>query len=470
MGCNKSVPEEIVRQQSMPEDFHISSLAKQRSNRVITKAVGSINDHFKIQKVIGTNNLGTWLYAQDIQSGNFRAIREVNKSLAKKGSNLFAELEALTLMDHPNIVKVYQTIETQKNYYIVFEYLEGGTLKSKIRRPGDEMMVSKYIHEVIGAIKYVNILGYIHCDLSPEHIMFNNSDKEVVPKLLHFSYAQKIYDVQYPGIKNLSYLYMSPEIIKKNFNEKTDMWSIGVIAYELLVGKHPYTSKEKHEILREIYKGELDFENPNFTSLSFSAQDFIKKLLQVNPEERISAKDALNHPWLSLATKEFYMTYEALIKLKNFKIHGNVCREILKEINSKIDFKEHDIIALFKELDTDSDGTVYKDEIVKAFSQVGVDASHEVDKIMANIDIDSSGSLDFTEIKIALIEWEKELTKKNLAKVFKTDEGNITIESLKQKFNVVLPHEWNEFYKKVQMTNNQVNLKNLKHYLKSNIG
>lgn len=320
MGCNKSVPEEIFHSQSSPETIQKSSLIKQRSNRVITKAVGSINDHFKILKVIGTNNLGTWLYAQDVQSGNFRAIREVNKSLAKSGSNLFSELEALTLMDHPNIVKVYQTIETQKNYYIVFEYLEGGTLKSKIRRTGDEMMASKYIHEIIGAIKYINILGYIHCDLSPEHIMFNNSDKEIVPKIVHFSYAQKIYDVQYPGIKNLSYLYMSPEIIKKNFNEKTDMWSIGVILYELLVGKHPYSSKEKHEILNEIYKGELDFENPNFTSLSFSAQDFIKKLLQISPEERISAKDALNHPWLGLAAKDVYMTYEALMKLKNFKV------------------------------------------------------------------------------------------------------------------------------------------------------
>lgn len=99
-----------------------------------------------------------------------------------------------------------------------------------------------------------------------------------------------------------------------------------------------------------------------------------------------------------------------------------------------------------------------------------MDASHEIDKIMANLDIDSSGSLDFTEIKIALIDWEKELTKKNLVKVFKTEEGNVIMENLKQKFNAILPHEWNEFYKKVQMKNNRVSLKNLKQYLKSNTG
>ncbi|OMJ94471.1 hypothetical protein SteCoe_2376 [Stentor coeruleus] len=441
MGCNKSYPAEIVRSIPEPQITEAFIPKRQKTKRVMAKEVGSINDHFKILKAIGTNNLGTMLYAQDIQSGTFRAIREVNKSLAKYSSNMLDEIEALTAMDHPNIIKVYQTIETSINYYVVFEYLDGGSLRSKVKRAGNEMLVSKYAHDIIAAIKYMHLLGYIHCNLSPEHIMFTNYDPDPMPKLIHFSYVQTIYDVQYPGIKNLSYVYMSPEIIRKSFNEKTDMWSLGVIIYELLVGKHPYMSKEKHDIIKEIYKGELDFNNPNFLSLSFSAQDFIKKLLIFNPEERLSAKDALIHPWLGLTTKEYYLTYEALMKLRSFRMRGNICQEIIKEINSKIEFKEHDIISLFKQLDSDCDGTISKDEVVKAFSQVGVDASHEIDVIMANLDIDLSGALDFTEIKIALIDWENELTKKNLVKAFKTENGKISMEHLRHKFNGILPHE-----------------------------
>lgn len=149
---------------------------------------------------------------------------------------------------------------------------------------------------------------------------------------------------------------------------------------------------------------------------------------------------------------------------------SNITREFIKEINSKIDFKEHDIISLFKQLDSDCDGTISKDEIVKAFSQVGIDASMEIDTIMTNLDIDLSGSLDFTELKIALVEWEKELTKKNLAKVFKSEQGNVSLELIKHKFNVVLPHEWNEFSKNTKVEEGQVSLKSLKNYLKSHIG
>lgn len=148
----------------------------------------------------------------------------------------------------------------------------------------------------------------------------------------------------------------------------------------------------------------------------------------------------------------------------------NICREFIKEVNSKIDFKEHDIISLFKQLDSDCDGTVCNEEIVKAFAQVGVDASLEIDTIMTNLDIDLSGSLDFTEIKIALVEWETEMTKKNLAKAFKTEDGKVALEYLKHKFNVILPHEWNEFSKKAKVENGLVTLGNLKTYLKSNIG
>lgn len=320
MGCNKSFPNEIIRSIPEPEFAELNIPTRQKTNRVVAKEVGSINKHFKILKAIGTSSLGTLLYAQDIQSGTFRAVREMDKNLAKHSMRLFEELQTLMAIDYPNIVKIYETIETPIHYYIAFEYLDGGTLRSQIKRIGNEMLVSKYTHDIISAIKYMHLLGFVHCDLSPDHILFNSNEQEPVPKIIHFSNSQRINEMQHLELENLSCVYMSPEIINKNFNEKTDMWSIGIIVYEMLVGKHPYSSKEKIGIMKEIYKGNLDFENQNFTNLSFSAQDFIKKLLQINPEERLSAKDALLHPWLGLTTKECYVTSEALMRLRAFKV------------------------------------------------------------------------------------------------------------------------------------------------------
>ena len=321
MGCNKSISEQIYKPKDSAIDTVIASKQeKSVSQRFISKEIGSINEHYKILKAIGTTSTGTFLYAQDIQSGTSRAIREISKSLLQDSPNMLDEVSILSELDHPNIVKVFQTIETNINYYIVFELLDGGTLKSKITRSGNEMEVSKHMHDVLSALYYMHIRGIVHCDLTPTNILFSSNESEAVPKIVSFSSAQSLSDIEKVDIKKLSYIYISPDILKKEYTEKMDMWSIGVIIYELLVGKHPYAIKDRNGTLKDIFKGRLDFTNPNFINLSFNAQDILKKLLIMDPEERLSAKDALAHPWLSQTTKESYYNYKILDKLRTFKV------------------------------------------------------------------------------------------------------------------------------------------------------
>lgn len=324
MGCEKSLP--VLQPQDSSESQIKSKPAENKvfkrsaTNRVVKSNLGSVSDHFKVLKAIGTNRLGTMLYAQDLQTGTFRAIREVSKNLLRENPKSYQEIEILRDFDHPNIIKAFQTIETSINYYNVFEYLNGVTLSEKIKRTGNEIVLSKYVHEIIGGLNYMHLQKVVHCNLNPSNILFSDSAEESVPKIIGFNFAQRLDDMYPIDLKNLSYLYVSPEMLKKRFNEKTDMWSLGIIVYEILVGKHPYISKDKHDIIKEIYRGELDFQNPNFTSLSFNAQDFIKKLLEVNPDERLCAKEALNHSWLSLSAKENILNYEAMMRLRNFKV------------------------------------------------------------------------------------------------------------------------------------------------------
>lgn len=326
MGCEKSLPVtqtySNTETQGKVQPSEPKVFLRSATNRIVRSDLGLISDHFKVLKAIGTNRLGTMLYAQDIQTGTYRAIREVSKNLLRDNPKSYQEIEILKDFDHPNIIKAFQTIETSINYYNVFEYLNGLSLKEKVKRNGNEIALSKYVHEIIGGLNYMHLQKVVHCNLNPSNILFSEGAEESIPKIIGFNFAQRLDDMYPIDLKNLSYLYVSPEILKKKFNEKTDMWSLGVIVYEILVGKHPYVSKDKHDIIKEIYRGELDYENPNFIGLSFNAQDFIKKLLNVISDERLSAKEALNHPWLSLSAKENILNYEAMMRLRNFKVSG----------------------------------------------------------------------------------------------------------------------------------------------------
>jgi serine/threonine protein kinase len=298
----------------------LPSRPARHNNRIVAKLVGSINEHFHVLKEIGTNSFGTMLYSQELQSGNFRVIREVNKSIINEYGNVKQEVEILSSLDHPNIEKIYETIETAINYYLVYEYLNGGTLRNKMRRSGNEISLAKVMHHVFSAVKYMHLNGVMHLDLTPNHILFADDGENQSAKLISFSYAQRISEPQLLDLKNLNYIYTAPDVLRKDFTEKADIWSLGIIIYELLVGKHPYLSKDKHDIIKEIYAGNIDFDNTGFTQLSYNGQDFIRKALSSDPSARISATQALEHPWLELATEEYCLAAEVLLKLRNFKV------------------------------------------------------------------------------------------------------------------------------------------------------
>jgi calcium-dependent protein kinase len=139
-------------------------------------------------------------------------------------------------------------------------------------------------------------------------------------------------------------------------------------------------------------------------------------------------------------------------------------------INSKIALKEHEIVSVFQDLDNDCNGYLSKEEIVDGFQIVGIDASTEIDTIMNNVDIDGSGFLDFSEIKIALTDWESEIIKNNvLVRLIQFHSGFALLKDLKECLPEVLPHEWNEFTMKTRVTEGKVSLESLQEYILSSL-
>lgn len=213
-----------------------------------------------------------------------------------------SELTVLKKCSHPNIMNVNEILEDNNNYYIVSELLEGGELFDRILEVSkfDEMKAAFIIKQVLLAINYMHQKNITHRDLKPENILLEHQDKDRLEiKISDFGFSCFFDPKDGLDLVLGSPLYMAPEIIKgQKYNEKVDIWSIGVITYMLLSGRNPFPGKNKNEVKYLIVSKEVDLTKPYFKNVSTQAKDFIMKCLNKNIEERFSAKQLLKHPWM----------------------------------------------------------------------------------------------------------------------------------------------------------------------------
>ena len=396
-------------------------------------------------------------------------VKEVPKTTSSQSETIQKEVNLLSRLDHPNILKVFETIESARSYYIVYEHINGGSLKEKVKKCGDETLVARFIFDVILGLNYMHKQGFVHCDINPSNVMISNQTEDSIAKIVGFAFARK----QDEGITGLEFIdptYTSPELLAVGqLSPQCDLWSVGIMLYSLLVGKLPFYCRNIDGILNEIITCRLDFVNPNYTCLSMAARDLISKLLERNPNTRITAEQALSHIWLQQSQKNYIINYNTLHKMKNFKVRSNLVRCFLSFYIFKMNLEENDIVKCFKQIDQNFDGKVSREELIYTFAQTGIDIEQDIDSIMDNIDIDQSGLVDYSELKIVLTDWTKEIKKKNISKLFNAEGGFVNLKHLVNEFENVLPSEWKDFNLKVKPEGNLISLSALKTFIKANL-
>ena len=235
--------------------------------------------------------------------GNVFAIKEVSIAGKKKvEENVKKELNILKRLNHTNIVQIHDYFFDNKNkiIYIIMDYFKNGDFSNFIKgKVLKEIFAKKYMSQLKNGLKYLYENNIMHRDLKPHNILLDDNNDL---KITDFGFARYVKDDMLINTLCGTPIYMAPEIIKhKKYNNKSDLWSLGIIMYEMIFGRLPFKANNFIQLLKSINKNDICYNFPNI-SISSDCETLLKSLLQIDPEERINWNDFFQHSWFHVNT------------------------------------------------------------------------------------------------------------------------------------------------------------------------
>ena len=428
-------------------------------NVIITKGVKNPREIYMREKTLGKGSYGTVFLVKHMQLQRYFAMKVIRKKVKdlQHEETLMNEINILRKLDHPNIVKITDFYNLKYEYNIVTEYCKEGELFDEIKKnaPFSEALAGWYMKQIIQAVSYVHSNNIIHRDLKPENILISKKSKNDYHqiKIIDFGTATVFNKEKREHALIGSAYYIAPEVLSKNYTEKCDLWSCGVIMYILLTGRPPFNGKTEEEIMSKIKLGQFDLDKYPCGVISKEAKDLIKKLLEIKPNLRISAEEALKHNWFNIKEVKIYeenfnIKQKSLVKLVNnltkYKTDNILrCTVIAYLVHNSTHLNQaHEAIKLFNKIDKNGDGKITKEELFSGFQELQKkseeELKNEVEKIFCNIDMDQNGYIEYEEFIRAAIDKEYFLNDKFLRFAFnyfdRDHNGNITFDEIKNLF------------------------------------
>lgn len=296
--------------------------------------------------------------------------------------------------------------------------------------------------QLLEALSYCHNNNISHKDLKPENILLENKKDIESIKLIDFGTAQKFEkNKKMTTIIGTPY-YVAPEVLHGLYDEKCDIWGAGVIMFILLSGVPPFNGPDDDTIMKAVSKGEYEFKAAKWKGISTHAKDLIDKMLMLDPDERITAKDALDHKWFK-NFKEGTINRKALSgalkDLKKFKSDQTMQQAVLSYIVSHMTTNKDTKLLeeTFKKLDVNHDGKLSLEELLGGIKKIYPDMTDEdAEKLFKEADIDGNGGINYSEWIAATIDKKTILTDENLKSAFKLFDsdgsGSISLEEIKK--------------------------------------
>ena len=336
--------------------------------------------------LIGSGSFGKVRLFVERECKSFKyAIKTIKKDFFNQYhiKSLKNEIEILRSLDHPNIVKYFETYEDEKYLHIVMEYIPGDNLfkvlTEKLSHKLTERQISQIMTCLLKAVLFLHHNGIIHRDLKPENIVFSDTRNYKSLKLIDFGLSIQQNAKKEKRRVGTPY-YMAPEMIYGNFVKASDIWSIGVIMYIMVTGKQPFWGKNKDEVLNKVKNGRYDMKSLYYSKCSNSVKDLIKKMLVTEPEKRMTVEACLEHSWFKQFENDKYINLafseEIVDSLRQFQ-NQNLLQKEIRFYLAKL-FSDKEVTKLkkaFTAVDKDNSGEIEYEEIPKIFKELGIEAT-----------------------------------------------------------------------------------------------
>ncbi|XP_031366470.1 calcium/calmodulin-dependent protein kinase type II alpha chain isoform X1 [Apis dorsata] len=354
------------------------------------------SDNYELKEELGKGAFSVVRRCVQKSTGHEFAAKIINtkKLTARDFQKLEREARICRKLQHPNIVRLHDSIQEENYHYLVFDLVTGGELFEDIvaREFYSEADASHCIQQILESVHHCHHNGVVHRDLKPENLLLASKAKGAAVKLADFGLAIEVQgEAQawfgFAGTPG----YLSPEVLKKEpYGKPVDIWACGVILYILLVGYPPFWDEDQHRLYAQIKAGSYDYPSPEWDTVTPEAKNLINQMLTVNPSKRITASEALKHPWICQRERVASVVHrqETVDCLKKFnarrKLKGAILTTMLatRNFSSKYDAQGRSIItkkgdgSQVKE-STDSSTTI-EDDDVKEDKKGGVDRSSTV--------------------------------------------------------------------------------------------
>lgn len=434
---------------SLNTDIHDEQQIKILSEMFVNENKDSFDKHYILIETLGEGSFGKVYKVKQRNTNLTYAMKLVKKAQnAQSGQkNYLNEIYILRKLDHPNILNIFEYFSNEKYWFFVMEYCKGGDLYEKIceMQYYDESTASHIMKQLLSCISYLNQLGIAHRDLKPENMMVNmKNEKEIEIKLIDFGTAIYVKKGKKLSLKVGSPFYVAPEVLKGSYGLECDVWSCGIILYILLCGYPPFEGKNQDEIFDKILNDDINITKDEWEDVSDEAKDLVKKLLERDVNKRITAAEALKHPFISKKNRKLSVADKVTkISLKNSlynfrskqKLHQAAIAFIVHQMSNNKMFDE--LKEIFKELDESGEGLLSKEELKKGYNKFFSDklSENDFDEIMKIIDQDNSGEISIEEFLRATINYENLTTEKNLKLAFdyfdKDHSGTLTPDEIR---------------------------------------
>ncbi|XP_051968525.1 calcium/calmodulin-dependent protein kinase type II subunit gamma-like isoform X9 [Xyrauchen texanus] len=261
-------------------------------------------DEYQLYEELGKGAFSVVRRCVKKSNGQEFAAKIINtkKLSARDHQKLEREARICRLLKHPNIVRLHESISEEGFHYLVFDLVTGGELFEDIvaREYYSEADASQCINQILESVNHIHQHDIVHRDLKPENLLLASKMKGAAVKLADFGLAIEVQGDQqawfgFAGTPG----YLSPEVLRKDpYGKPVDIWACGVILYILLVGYPPFWDEDQHKLYQQIKAGAYDFPSPEWDTVTPEAKNLINQMLTINPAKRITAEQALKHPWV----------------------------------------------------------------------------------------------------------------------------------------------------------------------------